>query len=189
MARGLRYLALALLLAASLPLHAEHEDRYFIDRLVVQYAGLLGMVSLGVENTAGEHADFQLLAGYTPASEAGIDIYALGLKASYVFDPILRIKTASASLYSGIGLYYYFGEQYTDYKYPDGYYSNPYSEWHLMPYIGMKLTGHDVRHSDLTLYAEVGILDAYLVHYYNNYQTISLSDAINIAIGVSLPLR
>lgn len=189
MVRRLQYaVACALLIAAEL-CKAEHEEEFFIDKFVVQYAGMLGMISMGVENTAGKHSDYQLLAGYTPASEAGVDVYTLGIRANYVFDPFIHNELGSARFYTGIGLYYYFGEQYQSYDYPAGYYTPPAAEWHVMPYLGIRLSDRAPSHNGITLYTEVGIIDFYLHHYYNNSQTIRLSDAISLAIGASIPLR
>lgn len=168
---------------------AEPEDAPLFDRFVTHYAGMLGMISLGVENAMGSHADYQMLAGYTPASEAGVDIYSLGIRANYAFEPFLNSKVASARIYTGIGFYYYFGEQYRSYDYPDGYYTHPATEWHLMPYLGVRLSDIAPLERNITLYAEAGIIDAYLIHYYNNSDTLRLSDAVSLAIGASIPLH
>ena len=188
MAAAHRLVACALLAAAEC-CHAEHEEDFIADKLVVQYAGMVGMISLGVENTTAGHVDYQLLVGYTPQSAAGVEIYSVGAKANYVFDPLTINQHAAARIYTGMGLYYYFGEQYQHYDYPKDYYTHPATEWHLMPYLGIRISGHNPAHSDLTLYAEAGIIDAYLIHYYNNSQTLGLSDVVSLALGVSIPLR
>jgi len=179
----------ALLLGMAALVQAAEQEEHFVDRFVIQYAGMLGMISMGVENTTGSHSDFQFLAGYTPASAAGIDIYSLGVRANYVFNPLYRNEFTTGRIYSGIGLYYYLGEQYQTYDYPNGYYTHPATEWHLMPYLGLRLSGVEPSLHGITFYTEAGIIDSYLIHYYNNHQTISLSDAVSLALGVTLPLR
>lgn len=189
MVRNLQKIFVCLLLMVAEICQAEPDEHIFADKFVIQYAGMLGMVSLGVENTTGNHSDYQFLAGYTPASEAGIDIYSVGARANYVFDPILDSEHGSARIYTGIGFYYYFGQQYQSYEYPEGYYTHPATEWHLMPYLGVRISGIAPSHKGVTLYSEAGIIDSYLIHYYNNYQTLRLSDAVSLALGVSIPLH
>lgn len=168
---------------------AETGSRWRADHFLAQYAGNLGLFSAGVEREVGEHGALGLLAGYTPASAAGIEILAVGAKANYRFAPLLANDKATIGLYGGMGLFYYFGEQYSTRDYPRGYYNYPSSSWHLMPYLGIRLVGNEAAHRDITLYAEVGILDAYLMHYYNNPGYLNANDVINIGLGMSLPLR
>lgn len=189
MLRQLQHAVAGTLLFAAELCCAEPQEDSFADKFVVHYAGMLGMISLGVENTAGHHSDYQFLAGYTPASEAGVDIYSLGVRANYVFDPVISNERVSARIYTGIGFYYYLGERYQTYDYPEGYYTPPGVEWHLMPYLGIRLSGIEPLHKEVTLYAEAGVIDAYLIHYYNNYQTLSLSDVVSLALGVSIALH
>lgn len=189
MGRTLRHAAAIAVLTVSAHCQTAHAEDQFIDTFVAHYAGMLGMVSLGVQHTTGSNSDFQLLAGYTPASEAGVDIYSLGFRGNYVFEPVYENESVIARLYTGMGFYYYFGEQYQTQDYPDGYYTYPNKAWHLMPYLGLRVRGLVPSRRELTFYSEAGIIDSYLIHYYNNYQTIGLGDVVTLAVGVSVPLR
>lgn len=184
-----RHAVAATLLLVSTLCHTAQAEDQFIDRFVAQYAGMLGMVSLGVEHTTGSNSDFQFMAGYTPASAAGIDIYSLGIRGNYVFNPVYEKESVEARLYTGIGFYYYFGDQYRTHDYPDGYYTYPNTAYHLMPYLGLRVTGLLTSYREVSFYSEAGIIDSYLIHYYNNYQTIELSDVVSLALGVTIPLR
>lgn len=181
-------ISLTVLLVSALS-HTAHAEEQFVNRLVAHYAGMLGMVSLGVEHTTGSNSDVQLLAGYTPAWSAGVDIYSLGIRGNYVFNPVYEKESVAARLYTGIGFYYYFGDQYRTRDYPEGYYIYPNTAYHLMPYLGLRVTGLLPSHRDITFYSEAGMIDSYLIHYYHNYQTIGLSDVVTLALGVSVPLR
>lgn len=176
------------LLLCSTALYAESDDYLQSNRFIAQYAGNLGLFSVGVERKVGERGGAALMAGYTPESAGGIEILALGLKSHYRFKPLVANEQATVALYGGVGLFYYLGEQYSTRDYPRGYYSYPSSSWHLMPYLGIRLTGNEAAHRGVTIYGEVGILDAYLIHYYNNRGYLKPDDVINIAVGMSLPL-
>jgi hypothetical protein len=58
-----------------------------------------------------------------------------------------------------------------------------------MPYLGVRISGIAPSHKGVTLYGEAGVIDSYLIHYYNNYQTLRLGDAVSLALGVSIPLH
>lgn len=175
-------------LGVVMPLRVDADDYLQHHRLIAQYAGNLGFFSVGMERRLGQQGAVALMAGYTPESIAGIDILAVGVKSHYRFNPLLTNEKAAVGLYSGIGLFYYVGDQYSTRDYPSGYYTYPSSSWHLMPYLGVRLTGNDAEHRGNTIYVELGILDAYLIHYYNNRDYLELSDVVNIALGISLPL-
>lgn len=177
-----------LLLCAGLA-NGDELNRPIADNLVFQHAGNLGLVSAGVGWRTGARSEIYLLGGYAPESLEGIDIYVAGAKANLLFKPLVSNEQATTRLYSGIGFLYYFGSRYTTYDYPQGYYTYPSHEWHLMPYLGIKLISNEPAQRGVSLYAEAGIIDAYLIHYYNNYKTLRLEDAINFSVGLSIPLR
>ena len=186
-----RYIFLA---ALSLPwfaglIHGEEEHRLAADNLVFQYAGNLGFLSAGLGWKTGTRTEVHLLAGYAPEKIEGKDIYVAGAKGNYLFNPLVSNEQVTTRLYAGMGFLYYFGKRYTTYDYPRGYYTYPSHEWHLMPYLGIKLTSNESKQHGVSLYAEAGIIDAYLIHYYNNYQTLGLEEVINLSVGISVPLH
>jgi hypothetical protein len=158
------------------------------DELVFQHAGNMGYLAAGAGWRAGERAALQLLAGYAPASLEGRKIYVAGAKAHYRFDQLADTEKLSLRPYGGLAFHYYFGKRYTTYDYPRGYYNHPSNEWHFSPYLGMRMTSKEMGTKGISLYSEIGIIDAYLIHYYNNYQTLSLEEAVNVSIGVTVPL-
>lgn len=180
-------LAMLALLCFSAFAHGEILSRP--DKLVFQYAGNFGMISAGAGWETSKRTELHLLAGYAPESLEGIDIYVAGAKGNYQFAPLISNEQLTTRLYAGLAFLYYFGDRYTTNDYPRGYYNYPAQEWHFMPYLGWKLISNEAAQRGVAVYAEVGIIDAYLIHYYNNYETLELQEAINLSIGFTVPLR
>ena len=181
--------ALILLCAAAAPTHGDEEQSSFADNVIFQYAGNFGLFSGGVGWEIGSRYELNLLVGYAPESVTGIDIYVAGAKGNYLFAPFVTNDNFTSRLYAGLGFLYYFGKRYTTDDYPSGYYTYPSHQWHFMPYLGIKLTSNEPSQRGISLYAEAGIIDANLRHYYNNYETLGLEEAYNLSLGFTVPLR
>lgn len=169
--------------------HGNESSRPIADSVIFQHAGNMGFVSAGLSWQTGAHLEVHLLAGYAPESLEGIDIYVAGAKANYLFNPLVSNEQTTTRVYTGLAFIYYFGNRYSTRDYPRGYYTYPSYQWHLMPYLGIKLTSNDPAQRGVSLYTEIGVIDAYLIHFYNNHQTLEWDQAINLSLGVSIPLH
>ena len=156
------------------------------DYVVTQFAGQIGFLSAGMGKNFPDYSlEADLLFGYAPASVVGEDVFALALKGRYIVTT-LTLDEAVLKPYVGMGVHYYLGERYeVNGNYPDDYY--PYSQWHLMPHVGIRLQGQG--QEEPSLYVEAGILDTYFIHYLNNNNYLDPSDVISVSVGFFFPLQ
>lgn len=185
-----KFLLLFVALFSSWPLAAEDlrlRERLRPDYYVSQFAGSIGLLSFGAgKQLRIRSMEAELLFGYAPEAVTGEDIFALALKVRENL-PAVEFGGNRFTPYLGLGLNYYFGDRYkVKGKYPDDYY--PYSQVHLMPHIGLKLRplGNDAARG--MFYLEAGILDTYLIHYYNNSNHFELSDVVSVSAGITIPM-
>lgn len=150
-------------------------------------AGFLGAVALGIGTKWYDgKLESELLYGYAPESLAGEEVRVAALKTRRL------LKTRSlldkpVTPYFGLGIHYYFGEQYkVDGPYPSDYY--PYTPWHGVVNLGMKLQPFESEQAT-TINFEIGMLDEYLIHYANNTGELGLDEILSFSIGLSVPLK
>ena len=158
------------------------------DYLQMQFAGNIGLVSLGVGyNLFKDHLHISFLDGYTPAGIAGIGVNTIAMKASYDL-VTLPIANKRAVAYSGLGCNFEttgrgFYTSLPD-RYADGYYK--WSAVHATFFLGAKLQVLMKKRTNqrLEFYAETGTVDSYLYYYATN-PGLRITDMFSAAIGFS----
>lgn len=163
--------------------------RWQPDAMIVQFAGNIGVLAAGIEKQKKESDWYgSLLLGYAPASVVGVDVYAAAAKLNYRLPWSFGDADNRFTPYAGFMVSYYFGDEYDSERYtPSDYYPYPANQWHLTPYLGLRLSAPSSATPEIALYAEVGIHDAYFGYWYYNRDYHHLRDVINIAIGLSVP--
>ncbi len=161
------------------------------DYLIVQSAGYLGFIAIGLGKGFGRHK-VNMLIGYTPEDVGGIEIWQYNFK--YEWHPLkgipLRVPEKNIRLdpfYIGVSVIYghhdgLFVNEPS--QYPDGYY--PPSAFHVTFNIGASL-----QHRGHRLFLEYTALDVGLVSYIkhqeffsDNYDYLGLEGIGSLAIGV-----
>ncbi len=157
---------------------------------VAQFAGQIGYLSAGAGRSFHDGVvEADLLFGYAPAWVVGEDVYALALKARYLYSSHY-VAGQRLTPYLGLGLNYYHGEQYrirTSDDYPEKYYT--YYAWHLMPHLGLNVTPQDGGTQGVSVYVEAGVLDSYLLDYLNSTEYLSPLDLFSVSLGLRVPLK
>ncbi|MFC5269810.1 hypothetical protein [Adhaeribacter terreus] len=175
--------------------HTSDTDRrwYIPDHAVAQFAGNIGLVSVGVGYSyLNDKVQTDILYGFVPAFESKTSIhivtaknayhpFAIDLANDYVFEP-LRI---------GAGVSYSAGPQFftrLPKRYPNRYYWWA-SSLRLTPFLGMSISkkvGHEATIvKRVQLYAELGSTDLDIVSKFDN-ETIPVWDILNLAIGTKI---
>ena len=161
---------------------------YVPDAAVLQFAGNMGMLSVGPGyDFAKERLAADLLYGYVPKFDSDEAEHLLTLKGSYKPWKIERRRNFEViPLQVGLGLSYYFSGKYPltwDDKYPEGYY------WwspkvRLLGFAGASVS-RDIHNSDIKkigLYSELGTYDLLVTSWYKD-DKLALWEILNISIG------
>lgn len=157
------------------------------DHVKLQFAGTIGMVSVGAGYEWAHHKlEGDLYYGYVPAWAGGVDIHAVTAKLTWLpvsteYDNKIRVDWIKP----GLLLNYAFGRRYHLFsrtKYSFVYYGFPTAA-HIAVFIG-----GGVSKKKFGLYYEIGTTDRDLASYVTNTGAIPLTDIINIALGAKLRL-
>lgn len=159
------------------------------NNLMVQFAGNIGLLAVGVETPLSQSQwDLALLLGYAPASVTGEEITTLSARTRYRFSGRFALPALSATPYAGISVNHSPGDD--NGTYAEDYYNSPSSDrTFFMPYLGLQLTPRGTASTKGSLYVEIGTIDSYLAHYFNNRDQMDLRQIIDLALGLRLPLR
>ncbi|MDX5420631.1 MAG: hypothetical protein LPK07_05095 [Hymenobacteraceae bacterium] len=185
-------LALPLYLSAQAPADSlPREKRWFVpDGAVVQHAGNMGYVAIGPSYDLGqEKLLLDVLYGYVPRFEAEEELHLITLKPVYQPQKVaLGDKYSLTPLRIGLGLSYYFGDQFSirwDDSYPDGYYWWPTS-LRLLGYAGAAVSRKFEAAKaiqEVSLYSELGTYDLIVTQWVKDSH-LSAWDIINVSVGV-----
>ena len=173
---------------------SEEEERQkstLIDYMVLQSAGYLGYIAVGVGKDFGRHK-INFMIGYVPENVGGIEIWQLDLK--YDWHPFDEIPFGSQGenstidpFYIGLSMIYspdddLFVEQPT--QYPSGYYS-PTALRYVLNF------GAALKYGRNTFFVEYNVLDVAVVayvkhtkHFIDNYDYLGLGEIGTLAFGV-----
>ncbi|RNI30124.1 hypothetical protein EFA69_11500 [Rufibacter immobilis] len=200
------FFTLCLLLSLSCPFAASaqqdslKEDRpknkwYAPDYLVMQHAGLIGILAAGVGYDFGRHdrTNAEIMYGFTPNYGFKNTTHTFTTRVYYQSHPKPLYRDFKISwIKAGAGISMTIGEQFETFfpkKYPEGYYIWP-TATRILPFVGSSVgrtfKGH-ARPLYGEFYAEIGTSDVMIVDKYRN-KGISVPDILNLALGLRLKL-
>jgi hypothetical protein len=159
------------------------------NNLMLQFAGNIGLLAVGVETPLSQSQwDIALLLGYAPASATGAEITTLSARTRYRFSGRFALPALSVAPYAGISVNHSPGND--NGTYAEDYYNSPSSDrTFFMPYLGLQFTPQGSPPARGSLYVEIGTVDSYLAHYFNNRDQMDLRQIVDLALGLRLPLR
>lgn len=162
---------------------------------VTQYAGNMGMFSIGVGWDYGKHRQWEthLLFGFIPRHSSSGAKVTMTLKENYIpWSIYLKRGWSFEPLECGLYLNTVFGDDFwgkEPKKYPGGYYN---FSTKLRPniFLGQRITKvlPDSRRKtvkSITLFYEVSSCDIYIRDFFMN-KSISLTDILSLSLGVKL---
>ncbi len=162
-----------------------------MDYMSLQYAGNIGMISVGIGNLFfdGRYA-FELYYGYTPRLVSEVAVSTLAMKHSYV-PGSWNMYGHTVEPYAGLGLIYSLNQRYDPNwldEIPDNYYYQ--YAFQLIGYVGLSVM-HPVTDPASSIksfgaYMELGTVDSYLINYFSEGNALQLEDVLNTAIGVRM---
>jgi len=166
-------------------------SKWLPDHAKLQYAGGIGFLSVGAGYaTKNNKLHGDLYYGYIPASVGGLHIHALTAKATWF--PLKNIEHSGFQLRplsAGVLVNYTFGKQYfgfTPENYPYDYYKFP-TAIHAGVFIGGQVNRQLHKQRGIKrvgLYYELGTYDVELISYIGNRKALSVSDILNLGIGL-----
>jgi len=184
-------LCLWMLLAVDAGAQVSHQRKWFVpDAVVVQHAGNMGFLAAGPGYTlAKDKLHLEVLYGYVPQLQAEKALHLITFKP--VFTPQQVPLGADYSLMPlrlGMGLSYYFGDQFSilwDERYPDGYYWWP-TRLRLLGYAGAALgrsfpETNTIRQVDL--YGELNTYDLIVTQWVKDSR-IRGWDIVSFSVGL-----
>lgn len=159
--------------------------------LNIQYAGNLGLVSLGVgKSFMHEKLDVHLIYGYLPKMINGTSVHTFGIKSSYNIAKTRLSDASNVGYYGGLNAFYSIAEKtylnYPDY-YPDGYYNT--NAIHSSIFAGTRFN-KKVSHPKvkaISLFTEFGTLGYQLWTALSN-KHVNVLDILNFSAGITLKL-
>lgn len=181
-----------LLVFIIIPFASAQEKKSFLrpDHAKLQFAGNIGFLSGGAGYAfAKQKGEVDLMLGYLPESIGGVDIITLTLKAGYYpWQVNLSDSYTYEPVYAGAYLSYSFGSEYyttLPEQYPSGYYWWPTSLRGGL-YIGGRLSKDVIlgKIDQVGLYYELGTYDLKLVSVLENLYYFSITDALDLAVGI-----
>ena len=180
---------LIILFSISSPLYAENNS-YLPDTIVAQFAGYIGFISAGAGYSfLDDRINTELLYGYVPASEGGIDIHMITGRA--IFSPVAIPAGSGYTVYPltfGLFLNYAIGPQYKI------MWPSVYPEWYYRPnalYTGeslgirIKKNVADSGIKAFEFYADVVTMSEYMYEYIRN-DRIKMHYILSLAAGVRI---
>ncbi len=170
--------------------------RFVPDVVSVQYAGNMGLASLGFGyQSKSEKSSAYFIYGYLPKSEHGVEVKTIAVKGLLATSQRHPFKGVTTSNYAGLNLIFARTTNthviWPDH-YPDGYY--PQNAIHLAPVVGGKLN-FDVKGSKYIdkagFFVEVGTLGYYFWDYVktSNERVMRFSDIWNVSAGFTISLN
>jgi hypothetical protein len=170
---------------------AASAQNWLPDHTKVQYAGGIGFLSVGVGyHTKKDKLQGDVYYGFTPESVGGLDIHALSVKGTWFpLKPLNRKTWQVRPLSAGLLVNYTFGKQYFGFSpdnYPYDYYNFP-TALHLGAFIGGQVNKQVSSRRGVKrigLYYELGTYDVELASYVRNRRALSVTDILNLGIGV-----
>lgn len=168
---------------------------YAPDYVVMQHAGLIGILAAGVGYDFGRHdrTNAELMYGFTPNYGFKNTTHTFTTRIYYQSHPKPLYRDYKISwLKTGLGISMTIGEQFETFfpqHYPEGYYIWP-TATRLLPFIGSSV-GREFKGKNRPLfgefYGEIGTADVLVVDKIRN-KGISVPDILNLALGVRLKL-
>jgi hypothetical protein len=187
-------LALLSMLFSSSNIYAQNKDSAAITKgptyMKVQYAGNLGLLSVGMGQTyLDDKLSVDLNYGYLPKRLNGVRVHSFAVKASYQF---MGISLSSFELGTYAGMCVLYGVTSNTYiRYPDLYPDDYYlpNALHLNPFLGLNVRclSVDKRISRVALYSELGTVD-YKIWYSLKNKRIKPVEIWNVSFGVRYKL-
>lgn len=194
-----KYLIVALLtglvFAQANPARAQFPERLIPKSALTQYAGSIGFVSagLGYELFKNDRGSLDFMYGYVPRSKGGRLHIAT---AKFAYRPFEIELNDWAKLYPvnpGAFISYHFGPKF-DFQWDKDTYEDGYYWWStaLRPHISLgtevKIDTRKIAPSlnikSLSVYSEFNTNELYLVSYYQNAGTLSVTDIFKLGFGV-----
>ncbi|GAB2526141.1 hypothetical protein [Rufibacter soli] len=170
-------------------------SRWAPDYLVMQHAGLIGVLSAGFGYDFGKHdrTNAELMYGFAPNHGFKNTIHTFTTRIYYQSHPKPLYKGFMISwIKAGAGISMTIGEQFETFfpkKYPNGYYIWP-TATRILPFVGSSL-GRNFKGRNRPLYGEfygeIGTSEVMIVDKYRN-KGISIPDILNLAVGLRLSL-
>jgi len=174
--------------------HAQDSTKHTLwpQHIKVQFAGGIGLFSVGAGwSNKRQWFEGDIFYDYVPKSIGGVAIHSFTGKATFYPLPSFGKKKIQLRLLSaGLLINYTLGKQYfgfTPANYPYDYYGFPtslHSGAFLGGEISRKLGRKGIRKAGL--YYEVISFDKELISYLNNRNALTISDIINLGIGLKL---
>src|SRR5690606_8353536 len=167
------------------------------DEAIAQYAGSIGYFSIGAgyEIFKNKKGYLDVNYGYVPASKGG-ELHALTVKLAYKpFEIKLSDWGKLYPLNPGFFLSYTFHKDldflYKSDDYPPGYYYwspaiRPHLSFSNELELSMTQFWDQLGINKIGVYTEFNTNDFYIVNYFQNPSTLSLSDVFQLGIGVRL---
>lgn len=155
---------------------------FFVDRLKVQFAGEIGLASVGAGVDISKTHTFDLFYGIVPHSIGGDFIETYSIKNEHHYPYFDFSKNLNFAPYFGLNIFHVIGLKYQTSRlnnYPRNYYRT--SSIRLLPYLGVEYK-YDMKKSE-NYYFEMGINDIWLINLYNNHEVLDYKDYISLALG------
>lgn len=184
--------------AESVPDEVQTAKRFRLipDIVTVQYAGNMGLASIGLGyHSKGERSSAYLIYGYLPKSESGVEVKTIAVKGFVETSMRHPFKGVTTSNYAGLNLLYARTKN-THILWPDHYPSGYYepNAIHLAPIFGGKMD-FDIKNSRYIdkagVFVEVGTLGYYMKDYLksSNHRSLAFGDIWNVSAGFSISLN
>lgn len=160
------------------------------DYINMQYAGNLGLGAIGVSyNSADGKKNYGLNYGYLPSSVNHVEVHSISAKAAISLYNLRITNSSFLNSYLGTNLIYSITDN-THLKFPGYYPANYYitNAVHFAPFIGIKAGSKTRKEATNFFFFEFGIIDHFLINSIR-HKDISLTDHLNLCMGISLPLR
>lgn len=170
--------------------------RFVPDIVSVQYAGNMGLVSVGLGyHSKSERNSVCFIYGYLPKSEHGVEVRTMAVKGLVETNKRHPFKGVTTSNYAGLNFIFARTKNthviWPDH-YPEGYYEQ--NAIHLAPIVGGKMD-FDVkgnRYIDkVGFFVEVGTLGYYMRDYIktSNDRVMKFGDIWNVSAGFSVSIN
>lgn len=167
-------------------------DHWFVpDHGYVQYAGSIGLASVGIGYDVFRKHRLSVHYGHVPPGQGG----GLNIMASKLVFNLYSIRLSDAvtlnPLDAGVMLSYHFGEQFHSrwpkYRYPEGYYWWRTSlRAHLLTQTSVTFELKDKQFHSLTAYVELNTNELYLITYLKNLHALTPFDVFKVGVGVRI---
>lgn len=167
------------------------------DVVLVQYAGSIGYGSIGAgyDLFKNNRGNLDFVYGYVPRSKGGV-LHVITTK--FAYRPFKINLGKNFTLYPvnpGVFFSYHLGDQFA-LSHDREYFEKGYYWWstalrsHLSFSNEMKINTEELLHDKglkkVSLYSELNTNDLYLVSWYKNQKTMSITDIFKVGVGVRM---